>query len=430
VAAYAGTVAITSSDPHAVLPANAPLVAGTHLFAVTLTTAGSQTITATDTATNSITGTSPAIAVGAGPATKLSVAATPASLAAGQSVALSVTATDQYGNTSTGYSGTAHITSTDPIAAFPADVLMTAGAGTFDATLKTAGLQTVTATDTTTASITGTSAPVTVTPGPAASMQVTGIPTPIPAHLASDVMVTVIDPYGNVVTGYGGTVHFTSSDALATLPADATVSGGTHTFVSGVIFHTGGTQSVTATDTVTPSVTGTENGIAVTTTGVLTLADSSGFVNLPPVTLNGSTQLVSGDLSAIQVQNGRSISDGWTVSATMSDLTSDGSTAANHTIPASDVAIDPGAHGGCHPYDANGDGLPDGLQQGVTAGPGGLFSTSSTPVTLSNTTPVNLCWGADGFGQGAFQDQPAIQVRIAPSKAAGTYTGTLTIIAA
>ncbi len=44
------TVAITSSDPLATLPANAPLVSGTRTFTVTLATATSQTITATDVA--------------------------------------------------------------------------------------------------------------------------------------------------------------------------------------------------------------------------------------------------------------------------------------------------------------------------------------------------------------------------------------------
>src|SRR5207302_9020055 len=42
------TVAITSSDANAVLPSNASLVAGTSSFTVTLKTAGSRTVTASD----------------------------------------------------------------------------------------------------------------------------------------------------------------------------------------------------------------------------------------------------------------------------------------------------------------------------------------------------------------------------------------------
>jgi hypothetical protein len=56
---YAGTVAITSSDGGAVLPANSTLTDGTKVFSVTLLTAGTQTVTATDTVTHSITGVSP-----------------------------------------------------------------------------------------------------------------------------------------------------------------------------------------------------------------------------------------------------------------------------------------------------------------------------------------------------------------------------------
>ena len=38
--------------------------------------------------------------------------------------------------------------------------------------------------------------------------------------------VTAEDPYNNTATGYAGTVHFTSSDAAAVLPANATLTNG------------------------------------------------------------------------------------------------------------------------------------------------------------------------------------------------------------
>jgi putative chitinase len=71
---YTGTVQFTSSDPYAVLPGDpvshnytfTPADQGVGTFAgVTLVTAGSQTVTATDTATSSITGTA-SVAVNAG----------------------------------------------------------------------------------------------------------------------------------------------------------------------------------------------------------------------------------------------------------------------------------------------------------------------------------------------------------------------------
>jgi hypothetical protein len=53
---YSGTVAITSNDPAAVLPANAALSGGVGTFTVTLKTLGVQSIAATDTVTSTITG--------------------------------------------------------------------------------------------------------------------------------------------------------------------------------------------------------------------------------------------------------------------------------------------------------------------------------------------------------------------------------------
>jgi hypothetical protein len=57
------------------------------------------------------------------------------------------------------YSGIVHFTSSDAQAVLPANATLTNGIGPFNATLKTAGTQTITATDTVTASITGTSVP-------------------------------------------------------------------------------------------------------------------------------------------------------------------------------------------------------------------------------------------------------------------------------
>jgi hypothetical protein len=62
---YSGIVHFTSSDPRAQLPADSTLASATRMFPVTLTTAGSQTITATDKAVASISGTSSQINVGA-----------------------------------------------------------------------------------------------------------------------------------------------------------------------------------------------------------------------------------------------------------------------------------------------------------------------------------------------------------------------------
>jgi hypothetical protein len=76
--------------------------------------------------------------------------------------------------------------------------------------------------------------------------------------------ITAYDAYGNVATGYTGTVAFKSSDRKAILPANYTFTAadaGTHTFT--IVFETAGSQSVTATDTSKTKVKGTKSGILV-----------------------------------------------------------------------------------------------------------------------------------------------------------------------
>src|SRR5262249_33458427 len=71
--------------------------------------------------------------------------------------------------------------------------------------------------------------------------------------------VTALDAANNTVTAYAGTVHFTSTDPSAGLPADYTFTaadGGVHTFPGGATLRTVGTQTVTVTDKAAGSVTG------------------------------------------------------------------------------------------------------------------------------------------------------------------------------
>ena len=102
--------------------------------------------------------------------------------------------------------------------------------------------------------------------GPPHHYIVTGLPATMIPSSTGTVTVRVLDSAGNVSTGYTGTVHFTSSDGAAVLPADYTfVAGdhGAHTFTAGVTLRTEGTQSVTASDTATATISGTRAGIVV-----------------------------------------------------------------------------------------------------------------------------------------------------------------------
>jgi putative cell wall-binding protein len=161
VTGYAGTVKLTSTDSAAVLPANSTLSSGQHAFTVTLKTAGSQTVTASDTANSGLSGTTAMIVVAPATTTHLLVTA-PTTSAAGLSFAVAVTAKDAYQNTVTTYGGTVHLTSTDTSASLGSNAKLTNGFGNFSATLRTTGSRTVKATDTVTSSITGTSGSINV----------------------------------------------------------------------------------------------------------------------------------------------------------------------------------------------------------------------------------------------------------------------------
>ena len=190
----------------------------------------------------------------------------PATSTAGASQSATVTARDQYGNVATGYRGAVAFSSTDAAATKPADYTFTAadnGVHTFTGVVfKTAGARNLAATDKATSSITGT-ASTSVVAASAASLALTGIATPTTAGSAASATVTVQDAYGNLATGFTGTVSFTSTDAAATLPANYTFTGadaGTHVFTGGVTLRTAGNQGVTATS---GALSSTQSPIAV-----------------------------------------------------------------------------------------------------------------------------------------------------------------------
>ena len=199
----------------------------------------------------------------------LAVTGFPTTQTAGTAGTVTVTAKDGGGNTASAYVGTVHFTSTDGAASLPADYTFLPadnGVHVFNVTLKTAGTQSITATDTVTGATTGMESGITVNPANATSLAVSGFPVSKPAGVGDNVTVTAKDAYGNTVTGYTGTIHFTSTDGAAYLPADYTFLGAENGTVSlAVVFETvsGPLVSITVTDTVTPSITGTESGITV-----------------------------------------------------------------------------------------------------------------------------------------------------------------------
>ena len=272
VTGYTDTVSFTSSDARAGLPAIYTFTAadqGTHTFSATLLTAGPRILNVTDANSNSVPGLNGGIEVAVSPAAVASLQLTsqPGATTAGQAQSLTVTALDAYGNIATGYTGTVHFNSTDSRAVLPADYLFTAadaGTHTFSSfTLVTAGTQNLTVLATAGPNVQAGSGNVTVNAAQAVRLQVSGFPATT-AGVGQSFTVTANDTYGNVVTGYTGTVQISSSDARAGLLANYTFTAtdqGAHTFSATLV--TAGTQNLIVADANNNSVTGQENGIAV-----------------------------------------------------------------------------------------------------------------------------------------------------------------------
>jgi hypothetical protein len=201
---------------------------------------------------------------GNGPAATLAVGY-PGPEPAGTPFNIDVTARDADGNQADGYAGTIHFTSSDSQATLPADYTYVPGdhgTHTFSVTLRTSNVQVITAKDVSTPSIAGFNT-VFVIPGPASALQLTSsLPNTRASGQPFTVTVNAVDSFANPATSYTGTVHFSSSDGTAVLPANYTFilgEGGTHTFTNGVTLNGYGAQSVTAQDVGNGALTATAN---------------------------------------------------------------------------------------------------------------------------------------------------------------------------
>jgi hypothetical protein len=277
------TVHFTSSDPQAILPVDYTFIVGdngVHTFYTTFKTEGTQSITVTD---DIATATQAGITVTAPIAQSLSVSTFPSPMIAGQAGSFTISALDTLGNVMTNYTGSVHLSCTDPLAVFPADYTFTAadnGTHTFSATMQTVGPQILYVYDAVNGIGNGGSF-IRVNAAAASTMTVAGFPSSTTAGVDGSLTVTLKDPYGNIASGYRGTVHFTSSDAGAILPANYTFTAsdaGVHTFHA--TLKTAGTQSITDKDVAAAGITDTDGGIMVKA------AAASSFLISAPGTIN------------------------------------------------------------------------------------------------------------------------------------------------
>ncbi len=243
-----------------------------------------------------------------------------------------------------------------------------------------------------TGTITGTEGSITVNPAAAATLTVSAFPSPTTAGVAHSVTVTAQDAFGNTTPGYTGTVHFTSTDGQATagagLPANYTfVAGdnGVHTFTNGVTLKTAGTQSITATDTVTGTITGTQGSITVQAAAEAGI----GLTNItqqptPNLTCSGAVGSVTCTSTGEGSLNGNGNASARTVTASIQLEDQYGNAVTNTTGSAITVALSVGASSGT----VNPTSLTIPTNQSVSTGQFTLVRSSGSPKTATMTAKV------------------------------------------
>ena len=122
------------------------------------------------------------------------------------------------------------------------------------------------------------------------------------AGSAFSVTVTAYDLFGNIATGYTGTVRFTASDPGAgfVVPVNSTLVNGTGTFTNAVVLVTAGNWTVSVTDTFNSSITSTAS-IVVTpaTTSTVVISSANPSVVGQAVTFKATVTNTSSGSSAV-----------------------------------------------------------------------------------------------------------------------------------
>lgn len=303
VASYTGTVALTSTDSADTLPASYTFTSsdhGAHVFSVTPGAVGSDTITATDTATSTITGTDTVTVAAAPVVTHLQVMAQGRNVFTGQATSIVVVALDASNHPVAGYTGTVALTSTDSADTLPASYTFTAadhGMHTFSLTPAATGSDTITATDSATSTITG-SATVSVTaPATVTHLKVITLGNNVYSGQATSVAVIALDASNHPVAGYSGTVTLTSTDSSDKLPASYTFTSSDHGYhVFSLTPGASGSDTITATDKTTSTITGTAT-VQVSTPAVATHFEVVALTNKVSTTKPTEVAVVALDAS-------------------------------------------------------------------------------------------------------------------------------------
>lgn len=274
-------VVLTLSDTAATAPASQALSGGTATFTLTLRTAGTQTITASDQTSTGVAAGSSSVDVSHGPVATLVLTPSTTAVTAGDTLNVLIEAFDADGNPADTATDALVFTSDDPDADLPTGVSLSAGTANASVVLKRAGTTLLEVASSTTPGATAGSASLTVSAGAfnALELMLTS-PQANGAAFSGTNSIRAVDAWGNTVTAFDASsnpVTLSLSGAIASgsvTPAALNTSGD---FVSGI-------ADLTALGVTVTSVAGT---------GTLTATPSSGGAS------SASLQIVAG--TAVQL---------------------------------------------------------------------------------------------------------------------------------
>jgi hypothetical protein len=232
------------------------------------------------------------------------------------------------------------------------------------------------------------SAAINIGPYVAASLALSAPSSSVP-NTPFQLSVTARDKFGNIATGYRGTIHFTGGGAGATFPPDYTFTAsdnGFHTFT--VTIAATGSQTITASDTVTVTP---PNSPTFTLTGATSI-----YVIPQPA----STLVVTTPAS---VAAGTSFSFTVTVQDTSGNTVTDFEGAVQFTSTDSLVSL-PGTYGftntdqGTHTFTATMHTAGSRTLSATMVGSPGVTSTATITVTGPNITGITPASGPANGG--------------------------------
>ena len=256
------TVRITSNDTNASTPVTGALSNGYRQFTLSLGTVGTRNLSISDQTNGAIQGmTSAGIAVTNSAVNQFVIEPIAGAVTAGDTVAVTIRAADQAGNTIPDYSGDARLSAnTGPGSISPESIQFANGLWTGDMLFRGAGgAVAFTCSDYASPPNSGTSGNFVVSPGPFTGLQVllagetpaggtgdgaSGTPDDQNAGTAFNVQLRAVDDFWNRVPGINARVALSSSDAFAGMPAEVTLNNGE--LIEPVTLFDAGTQTITA----------------------------------------------------------------------------------------------------------------------------------------------------------------------------------------